>query len=258
MSWLLASQANGIGTEEIDRLLLCLCEWPMRGPRGHFIDIAPLFGKILDVMDRKLMQGKPPGLSVWSTFVDRLSRSARSDNSLWPSVNGTFTTMLKAYPFSAPDAKLLDIGLEIAESTADTSLAAEIIRRVVANSRTIGINEMSEGLLAVSSDSSENAPSSGQPEGSDSDIEPTTRYKANHQPVPHQAFRKALNLCLRLGDSECAASILEHFEGLSDSYPLERQADLYGLVLLCYSKLDDFEKAKEVLFTMLEKKMEPK
>jgi hypothetical protein len=202
---------------------MSLCRWPRRSRRGDSIDVAPFLLRIMDTLERRLANRQKPALFVWSTLIDQLSRSADSNSSLWASVDKALRTVLEAYPFSSLDTNVLRNCLQTSESTADAGLLANLIQKNVS-------------IQAQSNNRDEVGPS----------------------PIPHQAFRKSLEICLRSGDVESANTILDSFNRISGAYPVGVQTQIHALALLCHARAGDAGRAKEILFTMTTQKMQPR
>jgi pentatricopeptide repeat protein len=241
-------KSNLLTWEDENRLLLNLCRWPTRTRRGDFIDSVPLLLKILDILSMKLVEGEKAKLQIWITVVDQLSRSAHSDSTLWKHVNAAMRTMFKAYPAMYPGMKLLRIGLQASESTADADLAADIIRKEVTNhTRPVRSDRTTLESVVV-----------GLTEAGDGLGEDKAQCIPERSPVPHQVFRKSLETCLRCNDTRSASAILESFNQISGTYPIGAQAELNAMVLLCYAKAGHAESAKHLLFDMMKSGMHPR
>jgi hypothetical protein len=234
----------------------------MRTRRGDSIDVAPLLLQIFDVIDSKLADGEKPGLPVWSTLIDKLSRAAQSDSSLWPYINRAIRTMFDAYPAYSPSMNLLRIGLEASASTTDAGLASEIMRREVEK---LGLPSSAGTVKPVGDILPNETDSWGENESiiADQLEKPgSNNHKGQHDmgpaPIPHQAFRKSLEISLLSSDTKSAASILESFNLIRVAYPVAAQADLYALALLCHARAGDAGNAKNILLTMMKGDMQPR
>jgi hypothetical protein len=216
---------------------MTLCRWPRRSRRGDSIDVAPFLFRILATLERRLANRQKPALYVWSTLIDQLSRSADSDSSLWASVDKALRTVLEAYPTSSLDTNLLRNCLQTSESTGNAGLLANLIQRNVAKQILV---------------SPPNADIASGPTQSNN------RDEIGPSPIPHQAFQKSLEICLRSGDVESANTILDSFNRISGVYPVGVQTQIHALALLCHARAGDAETAKDILFTMTTQKMQPR
>ena len=220
--------------------------------------MAPLLLQVLDVVNGKLINEEKPGFVVWSTLVDKLSRATVHDSSLWSDIGRAIRAMLEGYPTYAPSLNLIRIGLTASESTTDADLASKIVKRKVAKVVLPPPLGAEESMLKETESWDDNN-SSGPDHLENSDlIVQEFEHSIGPAPVPHQAFRRALQTSLRASDTKSAACIIESFTQVSTAYPLGAQADLFSLALLCFAQGNDVKNAKRLLLKMVEANMKPR
>ena len=222
--------------------------WPEKNRRGDSVDVAPFLLQLMGELEKV----EAPDIKVWTTLVDKLSRSARSDDSLWPHVRRAMQIVFEIYQPSVPSKKLLRIGLESSISAGDARLASDIVQKEVAKCQRFSQREAGNdpSLLYES-----NAQVWGKTEDS---YEENLLQAPGPAPIPLPVFRKALETSLRSKDAESATSIVESFAEIESAYPLAAQGDIYGLALLCYVIAGEADKAQDILFSMIERNMHPR
>jgi pentatricopeptide repeat protein len=185
----------------------------------------------MDALFEGVEKKQRPSLQIWVTLIKRLADTSKLDPSLEVSINRTFRCILDSYPNAWPGNELLRIGLRTSEVTNDAGLISELIVREVQRKR--GLHEKEKSRI--------------EREGNDS---------GHLSTIPQMVFRKALEMALHNTDVESASSILTSLEDVHTDYPISARSELYGLVVLCYSRAGQSTKAKELLLSMVEEGME--
>lgn len=220
-------EMNSLGIRDEIKLLSSLCRWPVRSRRGDLIDTAPLLLKIGKLLERKSQEGKNLDHFIWTTLVDQLSQQAKSCALHWKDVNTILESFFRFYPNYFLDTKLLKTCLEASEALANANLITTALEREAENVPLPDLDSL---------------------EGNDTSKVAT---------VPHGVFRRALEICLKSNDTANADRICNAFKTSKEAYPLAVQSEIFGLVLLCYAKDGQAERAKTVLFSMIDEDVDP-
>jgi hypothetical protein len=226
--------AGLLSREAEDKLLLNICRWPRKTRRGDVVDISSLLLEVLTIVQNSVFLGQKPAMPVWIKLVEGLHISARIDPSLWKNVISALNVILESYPEAAAQREtLVNIGLEASVYGEDPNLAARILQSVSS------INPRS---------------SSGSPRARDMRIKDIGSTPV----VPYKAVKSAMDVCLKKSDAKSAESIIDSIHKLGNHFPIGALAELYSLLLMCHTKVNDADKAWEDLRTMIEGDMEPR
>eukprot|EP00980_Cylindrotheca_fusiformis_P028100 scaffold22580_cov210-Cylindrotheca_fusiformis.AAC.7 len=231
----LTLQLNGLGLQDEAKLLSSLCHWPMRSRRGDLIDTAPLLRKILYTLEGISNGLEKPDGHVWTTLINRFSRQAKSGNSHWKDVIQAVNSFLTLYPDIAPSPILLRQGLDAGEAMLNASVIARII------DQQLRLQEQKKEFPHSIVENSHESENGGEIPS-----------------IPQGVFRRGLQICIRSGDTKSATRLFRSFKTIKEYYPIQVQADMFGLALLCFTGAGLVENAKEVFFDMIETGMEPR
>jgi hypothetical protein len=240
-----------------------MCRWPMRTRNGQLLDTSSLLLEILELLEEQAEDGHKPGFAVWSALIDRLSKAAKHDESLWSLAQRAFKMLLMEHPDRSPSMTMLKIGLKTCEATTDAELAAQLVSLVVDRSES---SSFDDGPPLDSTTFDDHARSINvvdgtnefEPVGEPHQISPDSKVPPTGAPIPIQALRKAFEISLGAGDMHSASSILTSFDKLSTYFPLSAQTEFYALGLLGFAKAGDADNAKHFLIEMKRKEMKPR
>jgi hypothetical protein len=249
----------------VDKLLISMCRWPMRTRSGQLLDTSSLLLEILELLEQQAEDGHKPGFSVWATLIDRLSKAAKHDESLWSLVQRAFRMLLTEHPDRSPSMSMLKIGLKTCEATTDAELAAQLVSLIVSRSEAES-SSFEEGPPLDSTTLDVDARSINVVDGANEfepvdephQISPDSKVPPTGAPIPIQELRKAFEISLGAGDMSSASSILSSFDKLSPYFPLSAQTEFYALGLLGFAKAGDADNAKNLLIEMKQKEMKPR
>ena len=240
-----------------------MCRWPTRTRNGQLLDTSSLLLEILELLEQQAKDGHKPGFAVWSALIDRLSKAAIHDESLWSLAQRAFKMLLTEHPDKSPSMTMLKIGLQTCEATTDAELAAQLVSTVVNRSESSSFDDgppLDSTTFDVDSSSINIVDGANEFEPVDEphQISPDSKVPPTGAPIPIQELRKAFEISLGAGDMSSVSSILSSFDKLSLYYPLSAQTEFYALGLLGFAKAGDADNAKNLLIEMKQKEMKPR
>lgn len=241
-----------------------MCRWPTRTRSGQLLDTSSLLLEILELVEQQAEDGHKPGFAVWSALIDRLSKAAKHDESLWSLAQRAFKMLLTEHPDRSPSMTMLKIGLETCEATTDAELAAQLVSIVVNRPESSSFDNgppLDSTTFDVDSRSIHIVDGAKSFEPVDEPhqiLSPDSKVPPTGAPIPIQELRKAFEISLGAGDMCSASSVLNSFDKLSLYYPLRAQTEFYALGLLGFAKAGDADNANNLLIEMKQKEMKPR
>jgi pentatricopeptide repeat protein len=235
----------------------------MRTRSGQLLDTSSLLLEILELLERQAEDGHKPGFAVWSALIDRLSKAAKHDESLWSLAQRAFKMLLREHSDKSPSTTMLKIGLKTCEATTDAELAAQLVSLVVNRSESLSFDDgppLDSTTFDVDARSINimDGANDLEPVDEPQQISPDSKVPPTGAPIPIQQLRKAFEISLGAGDMRSASSILSSFDKLSPYYPLSAHTEFYALGLLGFAKAGDADSAKSFLKEMKRKEMKPR
>jgi hypothetical protein len=211
----------------LDRVFVNAINWPTRNRKGESIDNLPVLVSILDLLDEDKFY--KPGVSVFEQLLISVAKGDHLGNhARWKVVQRIFMKMFDSFSNFHLDQPTMSIGLEASEALSDSTLAAEIITRML---------DFEFGQIT------QHQPSSNSPSGL----------------LSSKSTLKAMDICVNNGDAASARRILDCVEAHKDAAQIPRaiRQRLYVSTLKVYGNTGQGQVAEQLLAAMLSSDVEP-
>jgi hypothetical protein len=223
----------------LDRVFVNAINWPNRNRKGEPIDNLPVLVSILDILNENTLY--IPDVSVLKQLLISVSRGAELENhKRWKVVQRIFRKIASSYSAFHVDEGLMSIGLEASEALLDSTLAAEMVTRMLDG-------EFGHGRIGV--------------------MMTQTNHFAHHELSSKTTNRlpssrsilKAMDICVGCGDAASSRRILDCAETHYDAAQIPKaiRQRLFVSTLKVCATVGQGQLAEQLLSTMLSRDLEP-